>query len=193
MKLSRTLLSTAAAVALSALSFSASAALTMTSPTCTASILDPAYTACGGSFAGNNSNQEADVLAFISSTFGLTTTSLGQSDTPMTFGPFTSNETGATGTLTFDSPQDGAFVLSLKAGNQFSLFYYDGAGAAISTISYSTLGVNTNVRGIGNGLSHATLYGSSVTPPVPEPETYALMLAGLGVVGFMANRRRKQT
>jgi hypothetical protein len=31
----------------------------------------------------------------------------------------------------------------------------------------------------------------SVTAPVPEPETYALMLAGLAAVGFIGRRRRR--
>jgi hypothetical protein len=32
----------------------------------------------------------------------------------------------------------------------------------------------------------------SAVAAVPEPETYAMMLAGLGVVGFIARRRRRQ-
>ncbi len=36
------------------------------------------------------------------------------------------------------------------------------------------------------------LGGISVSiTPVPEPETYAMMLAGLGLLGFMARRRKK--
>jgi hypothetical protein len=45
-----------------------------------------------------------------------------------------------------------------------------------------------------NSTPLTSFYGGSVgalTTPVPEPQTYALMLAGLGVVGFMAARRRQ--
>lgn len=43
-----------------------------------------------------------------------------------------------------------------------------------------------HVRSLLNGQSE----GLITTPPIPEPSTYALMLAGLGAVGFMARRRR---
>ena len=31
---------------------------------------------------------------------------------------------------------------------------------------------------------------TETTPPVPEPETYAMFLAGLGLIGAIARRRR---
>lgn len=180
----------AVATALAAAGASAQAALTVTSPACTLSVMSPSENDCGGSFAGNNQNQEADVLAFISTEFLQNFTNQGSSDMPGTFGPFTSNPSGTTGTLTFDFAIDQAFVLALKAGNQFSLFYFDGSGPAISSIDYSTDGVNVNKQGVPQGLSHATIYSTALVPGIPEPETYALMLAGLGAVGFMARRRR---
>ena len=33
----------------------------------------------------------------------------------------------------------------------------------------------------------------AVYAPIPEPETYALLLAGLGLLGVVARRRKSQT
>jgi hypothetical protein len=46
----------------------------------------------------------------------------------------------------------------------------------------------THYLAIANEVSGTTTVYSLA--PVPEPETYALMLAGLALIGFMARRRR---
>ena len=57
-----------------------------------------------------------------------------------------------------------------SAANTFANFHGDGGGTLLQT-SIST--------------------GFFSTSPIPEPESYAMMLAGLGLVGFIA-RQRKQ-
>ena len=41
----------------------------------------------------------------------------------------------------------------------------------------------------GWGLNSVEVSGNRLAPAVPEPETYAMLLAGLGAVGFMSRRR----
>ena len=91
-----------------------------------------------------------------------------------------------TGTITFNSLITDRFVLVLKLGNDFSAFVFDDNFAAGSTLTFALAG---DLR--GTGLSHATIYAGDVVPGIPEPETYALMLAGLAAVGFVARRRRQ--
>ena len=54
-----------------------------------------------------------------------------------------------------------------------------------SLVSQSGGVVLTEATGINN---HGQV--AAIGSPIPEPEIYALMLAGLGLVGFMARRRQ---
>jgi hypothetical protein len=54
----------------------------------------------------------------------------------------------------------------------------------------SLVGLAPAIGGSGGGSGGGDLPGGSV-PAVPEPETYAMMLAGLGAVGFMSRRRKR--
>jgi hypothetical protein len=64
----------------------------------------------------------------------------------------------------------------------FSLIASGGTGESwdVPYLAYSQLGTSGVVDGAG----------SIVYAPVPEPETYAMMLAGLGLLGLAARRRK---
>jgi hypothetical protein len=58
-----------------------------------------------------------------------------------------------------------------------------------SAYQYYEFGASTVAIGMGNQDQELSAVGNLA--PVPEPETYALMMAGLGVVGFVARRRKR--
>jgi PEP-CTERM motif len=60
---------------------------------------------------------------------------------------------------------------------------------SVSGLSNSNLtNMYVHVQGIGDDDQYSAKY--TPTSPVPEPETYAMLLAGLGLIGFSARRRR---
>jgi PEP-CTERM motif len=85
-------------------------------------------------------------------------------------------------TLDIAGGGDYSFSLILFGGNQAQLVYADPTTTSPACDSFP-------VRGASCG--HSISAAEGVFAPVPEPETYALMLAGLGALGFAARRRRR--
>ena len=80
----------------------------------------------------------------------------------------------------------------LGSGKLYGSFAYLGTeGYTYQTITLSSDAIFDLNAAIDNGDEQWAIGGSfAPTAPIPEPETYALMLAGLGLVGWMAKRRK---
>ena len=71
----------------------------------------------------------------------------------------------------------GAGELTAGLRSPFLIVYTDARNARVRTEAVADDGI-------------AAPLGWSPTPAIPEPETYAMMLAGLGLMGFVVRRRR---
>ena len=97
-------------------------------------------------------------------------------------GPFT----GVEGTTTSSGLSSWGLVLLDGMGDQIrndptpASFLFTGLTPGMYTLNFVGIGAPTGAFYAGN--VHA----------VPEPESYALMLAGLGAVGFLVSRRRSR-
>ena len=118
------------------------------------------------SLANANGSTEANALDTLLNSPGLFTT--------------TSNNTANNGALaSFD--ESGQYFL-LKLGRDTAYFY--NSSDSILSLTYTQVGT-------GAGLSHTADFGA-ITPAVPEPSTWAMMLLGFAGLGFMAYRRKNQ-
>lgn len=104
---------------------------------------------------------------------------------------------GAHSSVSFSALQ--TFAVAAGAINSFAGVLVGHTGLTSTTGTHDTTLNWFGQLGSGDYTVHITgivqknntVYGGTVSAsPAPEPETYAMLLAGLGVVGFLARRRR---
>jgi hypothetical protein len=81
-------------------------------------------------------------------------------------------------------------AFAMHASNRSGAFLFDDLDIASGDTGSWKINWLNNGEQVPNYSSLSLFVRDVAVTPVPEPETYALMLAGLAAVGFMARRRR---
>lgn len=134
-----------------------------------------------------------DLLTKVDSGGNFDPTSTVINGTTITYG-FSLDPGGTSGTWSLTSSTDMMLDLAfaMHAGGATASYLFDDESLVAGVTSNGTF----QIEWLNNGgqvptYSNLTLFQDSVSV-IPEPETYAMMLGGLGLIGFL-NRRRKNS
>ncbi|MBK7517679.1 MAG: PEP-CTERM sorting domain-containing protein [Betaproteobacteria bacterium] len=124
---------------------------------------------------------------------------------------FASGSLPATASFTIDELSLGSFTnidwddtaaATLSGGGLAAPMVLGEAGIdtafSFSNVEVTASPIVLTLKGVADGtgipgqISPGTYSIAAVAAPIPEPETFAMMLAGLGAIGFMAARRHRQ-
>ena len=179
--LAKSSLAAASVAVLGLIGSSAHAALPpLVAPACSSGDISGAsFISCAGYYAGNLISNNPTDLGYVDQILA----SLGLPGTGGTWLEKLTPLSGAT-SINFSTPLNGITYIGIHRGG-------GGTGENGTAFYKIDAGVGTNLDVITYNLtasSNAALYA---TAPVPEPETYGMLMAGLGLVGWMARRRQQ--
>lgn len=112
--------------------------------------------------------------------------------TPGDSGSWTLAVKDGNGTAGLNLPASLDFAVALKAGDEYALWGFD--NVVVDGLDNGVFNILfTNNGGSNADLSHLIVFGresgGGTISAVPEPRTYAMLLAGLGLIGFAARRK----
>ncbi len=93
--------------------------------------------------------------------------------------------------LAFNISPDSSSLITHVAMIDASHYYYTADWTHVANNDVINTGSDTIQSGFNGSTTIIHFEGIATLTPVPEAETYAMMLAGLGLVGLMAHRRRR--